>query len=154
MVLTIWQPSTSILVSSSDHFFLGFFSRRVELSPTWDKSILRIFPFFSGTSWQFVDVEVAWESKPVSSRKLQAWTTRGDDWDASDTRLCFKAEAVTAPCDEDDEEEDLGKGALKEKVDVDGATDCDDGLMIVSMILYERDFGHEIREKGKIEESI
>lgn len=132
-LLTVWQPSTSILVSSSDHFFLGFFSWRKESSPVWDKSILRILPFFSGTSWPLVDEEAAWESKPVSSRKLQAWTTRGDDCDASDTRLCFKAEAVTAPCTEDGEEE-VKKGALKEKVEVDGTTEDDgNGLIVVSM---------------------
>lgn len=63
----------------------------------------------------------------MSSRKLQAWTTLGDDWDARDTRLCFKAEGG---CDED---EGAGKGALKEKVDVAGGTG---GLRRVDCIGY------------------
>ena len=40
---------------------------------------------------------------------------------------------VTAACAEDEEEE-AGKGALKENVDVDGATAVDNGLIVVSMI--------------------
>ena len=74
----------------------------------------------------------------MSSRKLQARTTRGDDCDASDTRLCFKAEAVTGPCIEDEEEE-VKKGALKEKVEVDGTTEDDgNGLIVVSMTAHRR----------------
>jgi len=46
---------------------------------------------------------------------------RGDDCDASDTRLCFRAEAVPAPCDDEEEEEEAGKGALNENVDVEVA---------------------------------
>lgn len=44
----------------------------------------------------------------------------------------MEAEVLVAPCGEDDDE-DLGNGALKENVDVDGATEGDDGLMVVSI---------------------
>lgn len=55
------------------------------------------------------------ESRPVSSRKLQAGTSLGDDGSAKDTRLCFKGDSALA--DTDDE---AGKGALNEKVDAVG----------------------------------
>lgn len=44
----------------------------------------------------------------MSSLKLQAGTSLGEEGSASDTRRCFRAE------------EEAGKGALNEKVDVEG----------------------------------
>lgn len=70
-----------------------------------ERSILRIFPFFSGP-----DVG-AFACSPISSRKLYGWTRRGDEGDAKDTRLCLRAETPAA---------EMGNGALKEKVDSDG----------------------------------
>jgi hypothetical protein len=55
----------------------------------------------------------------VSSRKLQAGTSRGEDGNANETRRCLRGECAIA-------DEEAGKGALNEKVDVDG------GLHVVS----------------------
>lgn len=51
------------------------------------------------------------DSSPVSSRKLQAGTSLGEEGKASDTRLCLI-----------DDDEEAGKGALKENVDVEGTS--------------------------------
>lgn len=53
-------------------------------------------------------------SKPISSLKHHGWTTRGEDGDASETRLCFNAVRLAEGAAE------IGKGALKEKVEEDG----------------------------------
>jgi len=77
-------------------------------------SILRIFPFFSGILDEDDAASVVWESKPISSRKLHGWTTRGDEGDASETRRCFNAFTVAEVAG------DTGNGALKENVDEEG----------------------------------
>lgn len=53
------------------------------------------------------------ESRPVSSRKLQAGTSLGEEGSARDTRRCFKGR-------QPDDDEAAGNGALNEKVDVEG----------------------------------
>jgi hypothetical protein len=119
--LTVLHPSTNIWVSSAVHFFLCFFSAMgSDTVPSPSVAILRILPLFSGIC---SDVLAACASRPVSSRKLQAGTRRGDDCRANDTRLCFIGEGAL-----EDEDEEAGKGALKEKVDADG------GLHIVSVV--------------------
>ena len=49
----------------------------------------------------------------MSSRKLQAGTSRGDDVRARETRRCFTGETAEVEAPE-------GKGALKEKVEEEG----------------------------------
>lgn len=88
-----------------------------DIVPSPSLAILRILPFFSGIC---SDVLAICESRPVSSRKLQAGTSRGDDWSANDTRLCLSGVFAL--------DDDAGKGALKEKVDADG------GLHVVSVV--------------------
>ena len=83
-----------------------------DIVPSLSLAILRILPLFSGTS---SDVLAICESSPVSSRKLQAGTSRGDDSNANDTRLCLIGDCALL-----EDEEVAGKGALKEKVDADG----------------------------------
>ena len=56
------------------------------------------------------DVPAICESRPVSSRKLQAGTSLGEEGSAKDTRRCFKGRLL----------EGAGNGALNEKVDVEG----------------------------------
>lgn len=53
----------------------------------------------------------------MSSRKLNAGTSLGDDGSARETRRCFK---------------DAGNGALKENVDVEGS---DNGVTVVASIV-------------------
>lgn len=77
-------------------------------------SILRILPFFSGTEVEVEGVEVSLDCSPISSLKLNGLTSLGEDGEARDTRLCFSAETLPADAGE------TGKGALNEKVDVDG----------------------------------
>jgi len=74
-------------------------------------AIFLIFPFLSGIKHD-VTVSATWESRPVSSRKLQAGTSLGEEGSASDTRLCFNEELV-----EVEAEEDAGNGALNENVE-------------------------------------
>jgi hypothetical protein len=70
--------------------------------------ILRIFPLLAGIRAE-VEVSATWEARLVSSRKLHAGTRRGEDGKAKETRLCFAGVDVEA-----------GKGAVNEKVGVDG----------------------------------
>lgn len=104
---TLLQPSTSIWVSSADHFFRAFFSALGEAagpsslpSPLLavvaapdkgelvlvvedaapDAAALLPFLVFEGVA-----------SNPVSSLKSHPSTTRGAWGNASDTRLCFNA---------------------------------------------------------------
>ena len=53
---------------------------------------------------------------PVSSRKSQAGTRRGDEGRARETRRCLRADADGAETTVDDD----GNGAVKEKVDDEG----------------------------------
>lgn len=55
----------------------------------------------------------------MSSRKLQAGTRRGELGSASDTRLCFNGvgDAVKS-------RDEVGNGALKEKVEAEGIMDA------------------------------
>lgn len=61
------------------------------------------------------------DAKPVSSRKFQAGTRRGEDGSASETRLCLR------------EDEEGGRGAVKEKVGADG------GLVVVVVVVVDVD---------------
>lgn len=77
-------------------------------------AIRRILPFFSGTRF---DGDVAPTPTLVSSRKLHAGNCRGEDGRASDTLLC----CLCGDKEElEEESEGRGKGAVNEKVDVDG----------------------------------
>ena len=68
------QPSTSIWVSSSDHFLRCFFCTT---KPSCASSAsLRILPLRSGMV----------SGMEVSSRKVQAGTRRGDEGSARETR--------------------------------------------------------------------
>lgn len=73
-------------------------------------AIFRIFPLFSGIK---SDDPAMCESSLVSSRKLQAGTSRGEDGNANETRRCLSGEC-TIP------DEEAGNGALNENVDADG----------------------------------
>jgi hypothetical protein len=92
------QPSTSICVSSMVHFLRAFFSGGAGLVRR------RTLPRRSS--------EGEGRGKPVSSRNLKAGTSRSEAGVASETRRCLGP--VTA---EEDEEEE-GKGVVKEKGDV------------------------------------
>lgn len=86
-----------------------------ELAVSWrslSSAILRIFPLRSGIG---AEVSATCEVRPVSSRKLHACTSLGEDGSASDTRLCFNAEEEVGDVGELDED-NAGKGAEKEKV--------------------------------------
>ena len=117
--LTRLQPSTSMCVSSIVHFLRAFFSggggggegeraAARELSPL---ASLRIFP---RGSWG------ARGSRPVSSRKVQAGTWRGEDGRARETRRCLCRAAAVADAAVDE----VGKGAVNENVDDGGAFGC------------------------------
>lgn len=113
---TLLHPATSICVSSIVHFFLGFFSGLSvgrNGSEPWppvlepdapstgialpsSAVILRILPLFSPSTSSVLSPECT--PRPVSSRKLQAGKTRGEDGRASETRRCFAA----AACDDGD----------------------------------------------------
>lgn len=77
---------------------------------------MRILPRFSGISPE-ATVSATCESIPVSSRKLQAGTRRGDEGSASDTRRCFSGEFGV----DTEVEDDAGKGALNENVEAEGS---------------------------------
>jgi hypothetical protein len=123
MELTRLQPNTSILVSSSDHFFRCFFSWKGSQSAPLASFL--IFPRFSGTSPD-ASVSGTCESRPVSSRKFHACTTRGEEGSARDTRLCFKGDAA------ENEDEEAGNGALNENVEVDGTCRVLSGAPLVA----------------------
>lgn len=110
--LTMLHPVTSICVSSSDHFLRCFFSWEISLSAPG--AIFLIFRHFSGTISE-APVSGTWDSTPVSSRKFQA--TRVDEGNASDTRLCFGPVAME---EDDSDDEEVGRRALKEKAGADG----------------------------------
>lgn len=77
---TVLQPSTSICVSSSDHFLRCFFCTTKASSAS-----LRILPLRSGMVME------------VSSRKFQAGTRRGEEGRARDTRrACLGGESDMA----------------------------------------------------------
>jgi hypothetical protein len=76
-------------------------------------AIFLILPLFSGIRPD-ASVSGTCESSPVSSRKLHACTTRGEDGSASDTRRCLSAV----------EDEDAGNGALNENVEAEGTLSC------------------------------
>ena len=65
-----------------------------------------------------MDDELAPTPTLVSSRKLQAGNWRGEDGSASDTRLCCLCGDVE---ELDNGSDGGGKGAVNEKVDVDGS---------------------------------
>jgi len=65
-------------------------------------------------------------SRPISSLKLHGWTTLGEAWEANDTRRCLRAVALV------DDVCATGKGALKEKMDAEGAV-----LAIGSVLFVE-----------------
>lgn len=68
------------------------------------------------------------ESRPVSSRKLQAGTSLGEEGSASDTRRCFKGRLL-------DDAEAAGNGALNENVDVEGGLHVIRSAVDFSMII-------------------
>ena len=110
------QPSTSIWVSSSDHFLRGFFCWMMNAAGVsrWSTSpaILRIFPLRSGIG---LEVSAIWDVRSVSSRKFHAGTSLGEEGRARDTRLCFSAEDDVDNASEL-EDDTAGKGAVKENV--------------------------------------
>lgn len=65
----------------------------------------------------------------MSSRKLQAGTSRGEDGNASDTRLCLKGACIA--------DDDAGNGALNENVDAEGGlhVESENGFSIASSSL-------------------
>lgn len=88
-VRTVLQPSTSICVSSSDHF-LRCFLCTTKPSCVASSAILRILPLRSGMVSGML----------VSSRNDQAGTRRGEEGEARETRRCLSG---------DDEEEGEGE---------------------------------------------
>lgn len=66
----------------------GFFSVAGGSSGGFAGSGLRILPFLSRES----EGSAEWASRPISSLKLHGWTTRGEDWEARETRRCLSAD--------------------------------------------------------------
>ena len=144
---TFWHPSTSIFVSSSVHFRRCFLAVSAACAAAaaaacddWgctdapanatpmslsSLAILRILPFFSGTRG---DGAAAATPTLVSSRKLHAGNWRGDEGSASDTRRCCLC-GVSDTLDEGSW--GCWKGAVKEKVEVEGSLASGVTLVVV-----------------------
>ena len=160
---TLLHPATSICVSSIVHFFRGFFSgfslfivdggwwphepwpMFMFMSPASAASsppaILRILPFFASAASSGACAESGeCTPRPVSSRKLHAGKMRGEESEgrARETRRCFaEAEAEEAAAAERaGDEEEGGKGAVKEKVDAAyGCADVEGMFAVVVVVI-------------------
>lgn len=74
---------------------------------------------------------MTWELRLVSSRKLHAWTWRGEDGSASETRLSFRGVEG-----EDEDEGEDEKGAVKENVEDDGGLKVDDAVAAALLDIF------------------